>query len=406
MHANRNGRWAKLVLIVGLICFVLIGLMVRPASALTANPDAVCAGLDCTVTFGPSADIYEWVAPADSSKVWVQLEGSQDVVSGAHGDAKVVAFWSDPRRLTVFVAASSEIRESSDPSTLITSASGGAALVASRYTIGSSDSSWVQDDLTPSFTSVIRHGGAPAGVGHAIVHYKQAAAQSPVPVAPTVEAPSPTAIPTASPSPSETLTPTPAPTPSPSETPSPTPTPSQTASPVPQPAQVEPSPPTEVPPQPVREIVPIVESPVVYAPVVETPRAEAPEVATPAVETLPVQSPVIDDAPPVEPVEPVAQPIEIPEVMAVKTAAPIQIKKPATKRKSQQTPERYRSDRESIIESAEPKNSAPPAASRPNILVFEAIAFATASGGLIMLARRLRRSKSAAHRGKFRLAFS
>ena len=361
MHANRNGRWAKLVLIVGLICFVLIGLMVRPASALTANPDAVCAGLDCTVTFGPSADIYEWVAPADSSKVWVQLEGSQDVVSGAHGDAKVVAFWSDPRRLTVFVAASSEIRESPDPSTLITSASGGAALVASRYTIGSSDSSWVQDDLTPSFTSVIRHGGAPAGVGHAIVHYKQAAVQSPVPVAPTFQAPSPTEIPTASPSPSET--------------PSPTPTPTPTASPVPQPAQVEESAPVASPPQPVREVVPIVESPVVYVPVVEIPTVED---ATPA-----------EPAEPVEPVEPVAQPIEIPEVMAVKTAAPIQIEKPAPKRKSQKSPERYRRDREPAVESSEPQNSVPSSIKQANILVFEVSSAAAAGLGLVLLARRL-----------------
>jgi hypothetical protein len=378
MHANRNGRWAKLILIVGLISFVLIGLVVRPASALTANPDAVCVGLDCTVTFGPSDDVYEWVAPADASKVWVQLEGSQDVVSGARGDAKVVAFWSDPRRLTVFVSASSEIRESSDSSTLITSASGGAALVASNSTGGSSDSSWVQDDLTPTFTSVIRHGGAPAGLGHAIVHYKQAAVQSPAPVAPT---------------------PTPTASPSPSETPTPTPTP--TASPVPQPAQVEPSPPTEAPPQPVREVAPIVESPVVYVPVPETPT-----VAIPPLEAPPVQAPVVEDAPPAEYTELVAQPIEIPEVLRVPMAAPIRIAKPASKPKSQQPPERYRSDREPISESAEPQDSAVPATSRPNILVFEAIALATASVGLVLLARRLRRSKAAAHRGKFRLALS
>ena len=385
MHANRNGRWAKLVLIVGLICFVLIGLMVRPASALTANPDAVCAGLDCTVTFGPSADIYEWVAPADSSKVWVQLEGSQDVVSGAHGDLMIVSFWKSPKSVVLKISVASEIVGSISALGGLESSKRGSIDALDPYSL-------VQDQVTQVFASFLGRGQAPAGVGHAIVHYKQAAVQSPVPVAPTVEAPSPTAIPTASPSPSETLTPTPAPTPSPSETQSPTPTPTPTASPVPQPAQVEPSPPVVTSAQPVREVVPIVESPVVYVPVVEIPTVED---ATPA-----------EPAEPVEPVEPVAQPIEIPEVMAVKTAAPIQIEKPAPKRKSQKSPERYRRDREPAVESSEPQNSVPSSIKQANILVFEVSSAAAAGLGLVLLARRLRRSKAAAHRGKFRLALS
>jgi hypothetical protein len=355
MHANRNGRWAKLILIVGLISFVLIGLVVRPASALTANPDAVCAGLDCTVTFGPSDDVYEWVAPADASKVWVQLEGSQDVVSGAHGDLMIVSYWKSPKSVLLKISVASEIVGS-------VSALGG----RDSSELGSIDAldpySLVQNQVTPVFASFLGRGQAPAGVGHAIVHYKQAAVQSPAPVAPM-----PT--PTASPSPSEAATPTPTPT----------------ASPVPQPAQIEPSPPTEVPPQPVREVVPIVESPVVYVPVPQTPAVAIP---------------------PVESTELVAQPIEIPEVMQVPMVTPIQIARPASKPKSQQPPERYQSDREPIIESAEPQYSAVPATSRPNILVFEAIALATASVGLVLLARRLRRSKAAAHRGKFRLALS
>jgi hypothetical protein len=375
MHANRNGRWAKLILIVGLISFVLIGLVVRPASALTANPDAVCAGLDCTVTFGPSDDVYEWVAPADASKVWVQLEGSQDVVSGAHGDFEIATFKSPPPEFYLQVGSSVELRSDLTADSVMVSAKSGALLSLA----GSSDPSvMLPDVMTPSFIAFVRHGGAPAGVGHAIVHYKQAAVQSPAPVAPM-----PT--PTASPSPSETATPAPTPT----------------ASPVPQPAQVEPSPPTEAPPQPVREVVPIVESPVVYVPVPETPT-----VAIPPLEAPPVQAPMVEDAPPAEFTELVAQPIEIPEVMQVPMAAPIRIAKSASKPKSQQPPERYRSDREPIIESAEPQYSAVPATSRPNILVFEAIALATASVGLVLLARRLRRSKAAAHRGKFRLALS
>ena len=399
MHANRNGRWAKLILIIGLICFVLIGLMVRPASALTANPDAVCAGLDCTVTFGPSEEVYEWVAPADASKVWVQLEGSQDVVSGAHGDFEIVSFWAAPTKIALEIRADSILR-SADPGFAFSArAAGGVTHVKDGAVEGTDPSVVVVDEVNADFASFLRRGGAPAGVGHAIVHYKQAAVQSPVPVASTVEAPSPTAIPTASPPPSETLTPTPTPTPSPSETPSPTPTPTQTASPLPQPAQVEPSPPTEAPPQPVREVAPIVESPVVYVPVPETPT-----VAIPPLEAPPVQTPVVEDVPPAEAAEPAAQPLEIPEVLQL--VAPIRLAKPASNPKSPQTPERYRRDREPVVESSEPQNSVPSSTEHPNILMFEVSSAAAAGLGLVLLARRLRRSKAAAHRGKFRLAFS
>ncbi|MEN9753423.1 MAG: hypothetical protein RL670_1114 [Actinomycetota bacterium] len=365
MHANRNGRWAKLILIVGLMCFVLIGLLVRPASALTANPDAVCAGLDCTVTFGPSEEVYEWVAPTDASKVWVQLEGSQDVVSGAHGDFEIATFKSAPAAIFLHVGTFVELRSGLTSDSAMVSAKSGSELSLS----GSSDPSLMLPDvMTSSFIAFVRHGGAPAGVGHAIVHYKQAAVQSPVPVAPM-----------------------PTPTPTPTQTP--------TESPQPQPAQVEPSPATEVPPQPVREVVSIVESPVVYVPVIETPKVE-----TPAIEVPPVQAPVVEDAPPAEPLEPVAQPIEIPEVMQI--AAPTLIAKPAPKPKSHPMPERFRSDRVQILEFTPPKNSALPANDQPNILVFEAFAVATASVGSIMLARKLRRRKAAAHRGQFRLALS
>jgi hypothetical protein len=135
------------------------------------------------------------------------------------------------------------------------------------------------------------------------------------------------------------------------------------------------------------------------------PVPETKAVATPPVEEPPIQ-PVVEVAPPAEYTELVAQPIEIPEVLQVPMAAPIRIAKPASKPKSQPRPERYRSDREPIIESSELKNSGLPETSRPNILVFEAIALATASVGLVLFARRLRRSKAAAHRGKFRLALS
>ena len=249
MHVNRSGRVARLILIVGLICFVLVGLIIRPASALTANPAAVCVGLDCTVTFGPSDEVYEWVAPAGSSKVWVQLEGAQDVVSGARGDLKVVAFWRDPSVLNLLVSISTELRDPSEVMSVLAVAQGGELGDGSPV----DPTVWSQDDLTPFLSSVVRHGGAPAGVGHAIVHYKQAAMQSPA------------------------LIVTPTPTPSPSPTASPTPT----IAPTPEPAAVLPSPPSDAPTkmptsQPTPEQTPeppTVESvAVVAAPVVESPR--------------------------------------------------------------------------------------------------------------------------------------
>jgi hypothetical protein len=283
MHANRSGRWARLIIIAGLLCFVLVGLIIRPASALPANPDPVCSGLDCSVTFGPAAEPYEWFAPAGSSKIWVQLEGSQDVVSGARGDLKVVAFWSDPYEIVLTVEVSSSLRAVSDPSKILTTASGGALGNDTTY----EPTVWSQDDLTSELTSIVLHGGAPAGTGHAIVHYKQAAVQSPAPVVTSTPYPTPTAsaTPTAEPRPAAVL-------PSPQ---SETPTSPPTSEPTPEPPTVE--------------SVAVVAAPVVEAPpapvVVESPVAEtsAPDPAASVTEdadsefvtpylSLPIEAPV------------------------------------------------------------------------------------------------------------------
>ena len=230
MHVNRSGRLARLFIIIGLICFVLVGLIIRPASALTANPAAVCAGLDCTVTFGPSDGVYEWVAPSGSSKVWVQLEGSQDVVSGVCGDSVIATFKVAPSGLYFLVGDAIELRSSIAVDSLLADAQSGAYLA----TLGRPDPSMmVPDQMTPTFISFVRHGGAPAGVGHAIVHYKQAAVQSPAPVV----TPAPTPSPTASPTPTNAPTPEPAavlpspPSDTPTKMPTSEPTPEQTTEP-------------------------------------------------------------------------------------------------------------------------------------------------------------------------------
>jgi hypothetical protein len=263
MHVNQSGRLARLFIIIGLICFVLVGLIIRPASALTANPAAVCLGLDCTVTFGPSDEVYEWVAPTGSSKIWVQLEGSQDVVSGARGDFVIASFWSTPERISVSISRDAILYYSISGSTLSAQASGGHIYVHGSTLDVTDPSIVVVDEVNDAFAAFLRRGGAPAGVGHAILHYKQAAVQSPAPAA------------TATPTPSVTATATPT-----SE---------------PQPAAVLPSPPSETPTSsPTTEPTPeppTVESvAVVAAPVVEAPRTpvvvESPGLQTPAPEPI------------------------------------------------------------------------------------------------------------------------
>jgi hypothetical protein len=266
MHVNRSGRVARLILIVGLICFVLVGLLIRPASALPANPAAVCVGLDCTVTFGPSDEVYEWVAPTGSSKIWVQLEGSQDVVSGVCGDSVIATFKVAPSGLYFLVGDAIELRSSIVVDSVLAGAQSGAYLA----TLGTPDPSMmVPDQMTPTFISFVRHGGASAGAGHAIVHYKQAAVQSPAPVA--------------------------TPTPTPTATATPTPTPIATPTSAPQPAAVLPSPPTSEPSssptsEPSPEPPVSANVPVVAAPVVEPPRTpvvvESPVFQTPTLEPI------------------------------------------------------------------------------------------------------------------------
>lgn len=284
MHANRSGRWARLIIIAGLLCFVLVGLIIRPASALPANPDPVCSGLDCSVTFGPAAEPYEWFAPAGSSKIWVQLEGSQDVVSGARGDFVIASFKVSPAGLFVFVGETTELRSASTSDSLLTTANSGAYVEK----LGEFDPSILMpDQMTPTFISFIRHGGAPAGAGHAIVHYKQAAVQSPAPVVTSTPYPTPTvsATPTAEPRPAAVL-------PSP---PSETPTIPPTSEPTPEPPTVESvavvaTPVVEAPPAPV-----VVESPVAETPAPD-PTASVTEDAdsefvTPYL-SLPIEAPV------------------------------------------------------------------------------------------------------------------
>ncbi|MEN9967498.1 MAG: hypothetical protein RL036_731 [Actinomycetota bacterium] len=382
MHVNRSGRVARLILIVGLICFVLVGLIIRPASALTANPAAVCVGLDCTVTFGPSDEIYEWPAPAGSSKVWVQLEGSQDVVSGARGDLKVVSFWLPPRNLTLKVSRSTEL--AGDLSVVALN-----GLESSQ--LGSIDATdpyaLVQDEVTSVFASFLGRGEGSAGVGHAIVHYKQAAVQSPAPVV----TPSPTPSPTATPTPTATATPTPTPTAEP------------------QPAAVLPSPPSETltsPPtsEPTPE-PPTVESvAVVPAPVVEPPR-------TPIV----IESPVLQTPTPV----PIASTTESTDKELVITYLAVPIE-PAAKSASHSkevtssqrviqlfsVPMALETD-EPVAETP-PQIKAEPTSSAWLATSLEFAAIALSGTGVILGVQSARRRKIAAHRKRFRLvtAFS
>ena len=370
---------ARLILIVGLICFVLVGLIIRPASALTANPAAVCVGLDCTVTFGPSDEVYEWVAPAGSSKIWVQLEGSQDVVSGARGDLKVVAFWRDPSVLKLFVSTSAELRDSSEVTSVLAVAQGGEL----RDGAPVDPTVWLQGDLTPFVSSVVRRGGAPAGAGHAIVHYKQAAVQSPAPVA----TPSPTPTATATPTPTPTATPTAEPQPAallPS-TPSETPTSSPTTEPTPEP--------------------PVIESvAVAAAPVVEPPR-------TPVV----VESPVFQTPTP----EPIASTTDATdtELVVPYFAVPIEsVAKVASGQRevtfSQRVIQVFSAPR--ALETEEPVDKTPAqikverSSSAWVAASLEIAAIALGGTGVILGVQNLRRRKLAAHRKRFRLvtAFS
>ncbi|MEY4043126.1 MAG: hypothetical protein RL529_693 [Actinomycetota bacterium] len=382
MHVNRSGRVARLILIVGLICFVLVGLIIRPASALTANPAAVCVGLDCTVTFGPSDEIYEWPAPAGSSKVWVQLEGSQDVVSGVHGDSVIATFKVAPIDLYLRIGDAIELRSSVSGDSLLTVAQSGTYLA----TLGTPDPTMmVPDQMTSTFISFVRHGGAPSGVGHAIVHYKQAAVQSPAPVA----TPTPTANPTTTPTASPTTTPTP------------------TAE--PQPAAVLPSPPSETPTNPPTSEptpeTPTVESvAVVAAPVVEPPR-------TPIV----IESPVLQTPTPV----PIASTTEATdkELVIPYLAVPI---KPAAKSASHSkevtssqrviqlfsVPMALETD-EPVAETP-PQIKAEPTSSAWLATSLEFAAIALSGTGVILGVQSFRRRKIAAHRKRFRLvtAFS
>ena len=383
MHVNQSGRLARLFIIIGLICFVLVGLIIRPASALTANPAAVCLGLDCTVTFGPSDEVYEWVAPTGSSKIWVQLEGSQDVVSGARGDLKVVAFWRDPATIRVFIGDSSELRDLSDVTTVLVQAQGGAVRGSSLV----DPTVWDQADLTPVLSSIVRLGGAPTGVGHAIVHYKQAAVQSPAPVA----------------------TPSPTPTPTASATPTPTPTPTSTPTSEPQPAAVLPSPPSETPTSsPTTEPTPeppTVESvAVVAAPVVEAPR-------TPVV----VESPVLQTPAP----EPIASTTDATdaELVIPYFAVPIQPTAKSASHSTEVTSSQRVIPLFSVPRSLETEESfaEAPAQWKAELsssawlaMALEIAAIALGGTGVILGVQSFRRRKIAAHRKRFRLvtAFS
>jgi hypothetical protein len=388
MHVNRSGRVARLTLIVGLICFVLVGLIIRPASALTANPAAVCVALDCTVTFGTSDEIYEWPAPAGSSKVWVQLEGSQDVVSGARGDFVIATFKVAPSGLYLLVGDAIELRSSIAVDSLLTGAQSGAYLA----TLGTPDPSMmVPDQMTPTFISFVRHGGAPAGVGHAMVHYKQAAVQSPAPVV----TPSPTPSPTSTPTPTATATPTPTPTPTPTAEP-------QSAAVLPSPpSETLTSPPTSEPtPEP-----PTVESvAVVPAPVVDPTQ-------TPRV----IESPVLQTPTPV----PIASTTEATdkELVIPYLAVPIE---PAAKSASHSkevtssqrviqlfsVPMALETD-EPVAETP-PQIKAEPTSSAWLATSLEFAAIALGGTGVILGVQSFRRRKIAAHRKRFRLvtAFS
>ena len=377
MHVNRSGRVARLILIVGLICFVLVGLIIRPASALTANPAAVCVGLDCTVTFGPADEVYEWVAPAGSSKIWVQLEGSQDVVSGARGDFVIASFWSPPESISISVSRDSILYYSILDSTLSSQASGGHIYVHGSTLDVSDPSIVVVEEVNDAFAAFVRHGGAPAGVGHAIVHYKVAAVQSPAPAA------------TATPTPSVTATATPTP--------------------APQPAAVLPSPPSDAPTSlPTSEPTPeppTVESvAVVAAPVVEPPR-------TPVV----VESPIAKTPTP----EPIASTTDATdtELVIPYFAVPIEPAAKSTGHSKEVTSsqrviqlisvpraiETEEFDAETTAQiKAEPSSSAWVATS------LELAAISLSGAGVILGVRSARRRKLAAHRKRFRLvtAFS
>ena len=385
MHVNQSGRLARLFIIIGLICFVLVGLIIRPASALTANPAAVCLGLDCTVTFGPSDEVYEWVAPTGSSKIWVQLEGSQDVVSGARGDLKVVAFWRDPATIRVFIGDSSELRDLSDVTTVLVQAQGGAVRGSSLV----DPTVWDQADLTPVLSSIVRLGGAPTGVGHAIVHYKQAAVQSPAPVA----------------------TPSPTPTPTASATPTPTPTPTSTPTSEPQPAAVLPSPPSETPTsspttEPTPEPPTVDSVAVVAAPVVEAPPApvvvESPVAQTPAPDST---ASVTEDADSEFVTPYLSLPIEAP-VRVTST------RKVASSR--QRIIQVFSNPRALEMEEIHPVAAAPdqiknePSIAEMLSTSIEIAAVALGGVGLILGIQSARRKKLAAHRKRFRLvtAFS
>ncbi len=365
MHVNRSGRVARLILSVGLICFVLVGLIIRPASALTTNPAAVCVGLDCTVTFGPSDEVYEWFAPAGSSKIWVQLEGSQDVVSGVHGDSVIATFKVAPSGLYLLVGDAVELRSGIAVDSLLTGAQSGAYLA----TLGLPDPSMmIPDQMTSTFISFVRHGGAPEGVGHAIVHYKQAAVQSPAPAA--TATPTPTASPTPAPEPAAVL-PSP-PTAEPSSSP--------TSEPTPEPPTVE-------------------NVAVVAAPVVEPPR-------TPVV----VEGPVLQTPTP----EPIASTNEATDSVFVITylSVPIEaaVRVASTKKEApsrQRVIEVFSNPRaletEEIVAETPAQIKAEPSSSTWLAMVVEIAAVALVGVGVILGVQRLRRRKIAAHRKRFRL---
>jgi len=383
MHVNRSGRLARLFIIIGLICFVLVGLIIRPASALTANPAAVCAGLDCTVIFGPSDEVYEWVAPAGSSKIWVQLEGSQDVVSGARGDFVIVSFWSSPDRFSIAVGRESILNYSILESTFSSQASGGHVYVHGSTVDITDPSVVVVEEVNDAFAAFVRHGGAPAGVGHAIVHYKLAAVQSQAPV----------------------LTPTPTPTPTASATPTPTPTAE------PQPAAVLPGPPSDAPTSPPTTEPtpepPVVESvAVVVAPVVETPR-------TPVI----IESPVAETPAP----EPIASTTEATDSVFVIPYFSVPIEaavRPVTTRKEAPSRQRgiqvFSNPRALEAEELHPVTTTPAQIkAEPSITAvlstsLEIAAVALGGVGVILGIQSARRRKIAAHRKRFRLvtAFS
>jgi hypothetical protein len=281
MHRKNTHRWAKLATVIALSCFVLLGLVVRPASALAINPPAVCVALDCSVTFAPAEEVYEWLAPEGCSKVWVQLEGAQDEVSGAHGDLKIVSFWRPPVKMAVKIGIATEI---AGPDSVVALGGDGSSK------LGSVDSldpfALAQEQVTPLFASFLGRGGAPVGPGRVIIHYKRDSVPSPAPT----QSPTPTVTPT----PTESATPTPAE----SATPNPTPTEK------PLPAAVLVSPPSDPPSAPPVEppVVPAPESPA--APVVVEVPATPIAPIQPVVQEQLAEPPVIDFALPTVEVEP------------------------------------------------------------------------------------------------------